>query len=103
MEDDPWPLATDPVPGKAQAQETPATGVTPKATLVCRGQTEAGPVIVPGVAGKWVSERVLFGEFPQAFVARTEIFPVVNVDGRFKETWAPALETRLDPDGAVQV
>lgn len=67
------------------------------------GQTEVGPVIVPGVEGSLVRESVLDIEFPQPFVATTAKVPVVNPDGILIPIVVPVLETIVQLAGGVQI
>ena len=82
---------------------SPAVAVTEYARPVCCGQTETGPVMLPGVAGSLVNANVLAGEEPQLFTAVTDKVPVVKADGICIEMPVPELVTMLHPAAGVQL
>lgn len=82
---------------------SPAVAATEYARPVCCGQTETGPLMVPGVAGSLVNANVLAGEEPQLFTAVTDRVPVVKADGICMEIPVPVLVEMLHPAAGVQL
>ena len=70
---------------------------------VADGQTEVGPVIVPGVVGSLLNGSVLAIEFPQALDAITDKVPLVNPEGTLKLMLVPLSIKMLQPAGGVQI
>ena len=82
---------------------TPVTAGVVKFTPTCDGQTDAGPVMLAGVAGKRVKASVRVILPPQLFKHATLKVPVVNELGMLMVTVFKLLDTIVQPVGAVQV
>ena len=82
---------------------TPVTAGVVKFTPTCEGHTEAGPVMLAGVAGRRESdnERVMLP--PQLFTQATLNVPELNVLGTLIVTVLKLLDTMVHPAGAVQL
>lgn len=89
--------------GTVHVLVTPVTAGVVKFTPTCDGHTDAGPVILAGVAGKRVSDKVRVMLPPQLFTQATLRVPVVNVLGILIVTVFKLLETIVHPTGAVQL
>ena len=89
--------------GTVQVLVTPVTAGVVKFTPTCEGHTEAGPVMLAGVAGKRVKAKVRVMLPPQLFTHATLKVPVVNVLGTLIVTVLRLLDTIVQPVGAVQL
>ena len=89
--------------GTVHVLVTPVTAGVVKFTPTCDGHTEAGPVILEGVAGKRVSANVRVMLPPQLFTQATLNVPVVKVLGTLMVTVLRLLDTIVHPVGAVQL
>jgi hypothetical protein len=88
--------------GTVQVLVTPVTAGVVKFTPTCDGHTEAGPVILSGVAGKRVKANVRVMLPPQLFEHTTLSTPVVNAEDTFNTTLLKLLDAIVQPAGAVQ-
>jgi hypothetical protein len=82
---------------------TPVTAGVVKLTPTCDGQTEAGPVMLAGVAGKRVSDNVRVMLPPQLLMQATLNVPVVKVLGTLMVAVFKLLDAMVHPAGAVQL
>ena len=89
--------------GTVQVLVTPDTAGVVKFTPTCDGHTDAGPVMLAGVAGRRVRARVFVTLPPQLLAATTRSVPVVKVLGTLMVTVFKLLDTIVQPVGAVQV
>jgi len=89
--------------GTVHVLVTPVTAGVVKFTPTCDGHTEAGPVMLAGVAGKRVSAKVRVILPPQPFKQATLKVPVEKVLGTLMVTVLRLLDTIVHPAGAVQL
>ena len=89
--------------GTVHVLVTPVTAGVVKFTPTCDGHTEAGPVMLEGVAGKRVSANVRVMLPPQLFTQATLNVPVVKVLGTLIVTVFKLLDAMVHPAGAVQL
>jgi hypothetical protein len=89
--------------GAVQVLVTPVTAGVVKFTPTCDGHTDAGPVMLAGVAGRRVKANVRVMLPPQLFTHATLKVPVVNVLGTLMITVLRLLDTIVHPAGAVQL
>jgi hypothetical protein len=89
--------------GTVHVLVTPATAGVVKFTPTCDGHTDAGPVMLAGVAGKRVKANVRVMLPPQLFTHATLKVPVVNVLGTLMITVLRLLDAMVHPAGAVQL
>jgi hypothetical protein len=80
---------------------TPVTAGVVKVTPTWLGHTDAGPVILAGVAGNRVSDALRSELPPQLLKARTLKVPVVKVLGTLITIELPLLVTIVQPVGTV--
>ena len=95
-------VMTAPV-GTVQSCVTPVTAGVVNTTPVWFGHTDAGPLMLAGVAGKRVSEALRAEVPPQLFTACTVRVPVVKVLGTLSTMEVPLLVTIVQPVGTVQL
>jgi len=89
--------------GTVHVLVTPVTAGVVKFTPSCEGHTEAGPVMLAGVAGKRVSAKVRVMLPLQPFKQATLKVPVEKVLGTLMVTVLRLLDTIVHPAGAVQL
>jgi hypothetical protein len=89
--------------GTVQVLVTPVTAGVVKFTPTCDGQTDAGPVMLAGVAGRRVKAKVRVILPPQLLTQATLNVPVVKVLGTLIVTVVKLLDTIVHPVGAVQL
>ena len=89
--------------GTVHVLVTPVTAGVVKFTPTCDGHTDAGPVMLAGVAGKRVSANVRVMLPPQLFTQATLNVPVVKVLGTLIVTVFKLLDAMVHPAGAVQL
>ena len=97
------PTVIVPPVGAVHVLVTPATAGVVKFTPTCDGHTDAGPVMLAGVAGRRVKANVRVMLPPQPFTHATLKVPVVNVLGTLMVTVLRLLDTIVQPVGAVQL
>ncbi len=89
--------------GTVHVLVTPDTAGVVKFTPTCDGHTEAGPVMLAGVAGKRVSASVRVILPPQLFTQATLNVPVVKVLGTLIVAVFKLLDAMVHPAGADQL
>ncbi len=89
--------------GAVHVLVTPDTAGVVKFTPTCDGQTDAGPVMLAGVAGRRVRARVRVMLPPQLFTQATLNVPVVKVLGTLMVAVFKLLDAMVHPAGAVQL
>ena len=87
--------------GTVHSCVTPVTAGVVNTTPTWLGHTDAGPVMLAGVAGKRVSEALRNELPPQLLYARTLNVPVVKVLGIFITIEVPLSVTMVQPVGTV--
>jgi hypothetical protein len=89
--------------GAVHVLVTPDTAGVVKFTPTCDGHTDAGPVILAGVAGRRVKANVRVMLPPQLFTQATLKVPVVKELGTLMVTVLRLLDAIVHPAGAVQL
>jgi hypothetical protein len=89
--------------GTVHVLVTPVTAGVVKFTPTCDGHTDAGPVMLAGVAGKRVKANVRVMLPAQLFTQATLNVPVVKVLGTLMVAVFKLLDAMVHPAGAVQL
>jgi hypothetical protein len=89
--------------GAVHVLVTPDTVGVVKFTPTCDGHTDAGPVMLAGVAGRRVKANVRVMLPPQPFTHATLKVPVIKELGTLMVTVLRLLDAIVHPAGAVQL
>ena len=89
--------------GTVHVLVTPDTTGVVKFTPTCDGHTDAGPVMLAGVAGRRVNANVRVMLPPQLFTQATLNVPVVKGLGTLMVAVFKLLDAMVHPAGAVQL